>query len=72
MRRSPTTQFSGDRTDRSIRTSALNPLPVKETNWIPTAPGRDWFPYFRLYGPEASFFTERQNWELPAIERLDR
>ena len=42
----------------------------KETNWIPTAPGRDWFPYFRLYGPEAAFFTKREDWVLPAIERV--
>ncbi|MEU6506048.1 DUF1254 domain-containing protein [Streptomyces sp. NPDC046942] len=42
----------------------------KEGNWIPTAPGRGWFPYFRLYGPEKSFF-EKKRWELPAIERIN-
>ena len=25
-----------------------------ETNWIPTVPGRNWFSYFRLYGPPRS------------------
>jgi hypothetical protein len=42
----------------------------KEGNWIPTVPGRGWFPYFRLYGPENSFF-EKKTWELPAIEHID-
>ena len=34
----------------------------KETNWIPTASGRGSFPYFRLYGPEKTFFEK--TWKL--------
>ena len=37
-----------------------------EANWIPTVPGNDWFPYFRLYGPEEAFFDK--TWKLPDIE----
>jgi hypothetical protein len=39
----------------------------KESNWIQTASGRDWFPYFRLYGPEKTFFDK--TWKLPEIEK---
>lgn len=24
----------------------------KEANWVYTAPGKNWFPWFRFYGPE--------------------
>jgi hypothetical protein len=41
----------------------------KEANWVPTASGRDWFPYFRLYGPEKPFFDK--TWKLPDIERVN-
>jgi hypothetical protein len=27
----------------------------KEKNWIPTVPGKAWFPYFRLYSPKKAF-----------------
>jgi hypothetical protein len=36
------------------------------TNWIPTAKGRGWFAYFRLYYPEPPFFA--QTWRLPDLE----
>jgi hypothetical protein len=41
----------------------------KEANWIPTVPGRGWFPYFRLYGPEKPFVDK--TWKLPDIERVN-
>jgi hypothetical protein len=37
-----------------------------EKNWIPTAPGKGWFAYFRLYGPTEGYFN--QSWLLPDIE----
>lgn len=40
-----------------------------EANWIPTVAGHDWFPYFRLYGPEKPFFDK--TWKLPDIEPLN-
>jgi hypothetical protein len=41
----------------------------KEANWIQTAYGRGWFPYFRLYGPEKTFFDK--TWNLPDIEHVN-
>ena len=40
----------------------------KETNWIPTVTGEDWFPYFRFYGPQQSLFAK--TWKLPDIEMV--
>jgi hypothetical protein len=39
----------------------------REQNWIPTVPGRAWFPYFRLYSPKQAFLDK--TWVLPDIER---
>ena len=51
----------------TMRHSSVSPA-GKEANWIATVAGRDWFPYFRLYGPERAFFDK--TWKLPDIERL--
>jgi hypothetical protein len=37
-----------------------------ETRWIRTIPGRGWFVYFRIYGPEQPAFDG--SWQLPAFE----
>ena len=42
----------------------------KEQNWIPTIPGKAWFPYFRLYSPKPEFLDK--TWILPNIERKKR
>ena len=39
-----------------------------EKNWIPTVPGKAWFPYFRLYGPTEAHFD--RTWILPNIEKV--
>lgn len=39
----------------------------KETNWIYTARGKPWFPFFRFYGPEKAVFDK--TWRLPDMER---
>ncbi|WP_454564990.1 DUF1254 domain-containing protein [Pseudomonas sp. AIG] len=39
-----------------------------ESNWIPTS-GRDFFLFFRFYGPEQSVFDK--SFVLPDVERLD-
>jgi hypothetical protein len=39
----------------------------KEQNWIPTIPGKAWFPYFRLYSPKKEFLDK--SWVLPDIEK---
>jgi hypothetical protein len=46
------------------------PKPPKgrEANWIPTSPGKDWFPFFRFYGPDEPLI--RRTWKLPDIEKV--
>src|SRR5271170_1909738 len=39
-----------------------------EKNWIPTVPGKAWFPYFRLYGPTEAYFD--RTWVLPDFEKV--
>jgi len=39
----------------------------KESNWIQTAAGKAWFPYFRLYSPTQPFLD--QTWVLPDIKK---
>jgi len=39
----------------------------KEANWIYTAPGKKWYPWFRFYGPEWNGIFGK-NWKLPDIE----
>jgi hypothetical protein len=39
----------------------------REQNWIPTVPGRSWFPYFRFYSPKQAFLDK--TWVLPDIKR---
>jgi len=40
----------------------------KEANWVPTTPGKDYFLYFRLYGPKAPLFTK--TWRLNDVDRI--
>jgi hypothetical protein len=39
-----------------------------EKNWVPTLPGKAWFPYFRLYGPTKAHFD--RSWVIPDFEKL--
>jgi hypothetical protein len=43
--------------------------PGKETQWIKTIPGKGWFVYFRIYGPEAAAFNG--NWRPGDFEVKD-
>ena len=48
----------------------IGPTPPEadaRNNWIPTEPGRAWFPYFRLYSPKQAFLDG--TWVLPDIEK---
>jgi hypothetical protein len=44
------------------------PTGAPESNWIPTAPGRAWFTYLRLYAPLKPYFDA--SWKLPDIEAV--
>ena len=39
-----------------------------EKNWIPTVPGKAWFPYFRLYAPTEAHFD--RTWILSDLEKV--
>jgi len=39
-----------------------------EANWIPTVPDRNWFAYFRFYGPTQPYFD--RSWPLGDFERV--
>ena len=40
----------------------------KETNWLPTVPGKKFFLIFRFYGPQPALFD--QSWKLNDVEKL--
>jgi hypothetical protein len=42
--------------------------PGKEDVWIKTIPGKGWFVYFRIYGPEAPAFDG--TWKLNNIVEM--
>jgi hypothetical protein len=37
----------------------------RESNWIPTIPGKSWFPMVRLYGPLEPWFDG--SWRIPEV-----
>jgi len=56
--------------DRSIELYFGPRAPVgKEAQWIKTIPGKGWFTYFRIYGPQAPAFDA--TWNLPDIELVN-
>ena len=66
-----------DSYDQKVRKNAdgsvdvnFGPTPPagQESNWISTAPGKGWFPFFRFYGPEKPLFEK--TWKLPDIEKV--
>ena len=40
----------------------------KESNWLYTPEGKNWFPWFRFYGPEKAVLDK--SWNMPDIELL--
>ena len=40
----------------------------KENQWVKTIPGKGWFTYVRMYGPEKRLFDG--SYQLPDIEEL--
>jgi hypothetical protein len=45
-----------------------NPPDAPQTRWIKTTPGRGWFAYMRIYGPERAAFD--QSWKPGDFEDL--
>ena len=42
----------------------------KEANWLYTPEDKNWFPWFRFYGPEKA--VEDKSWKMPDIELVQR
>jgi hypothetical protein len=50
--------------------SAFRKRPAGQgANWIPTARGRGWFPWFRFYGPEKVLFEK--TWKSPDLQKVN-
>ena len=45
------------------------PADVPEANWVQTVPGKGWFIYLRLYGPEQPYFDK--TWKPGDLERIN-
>jgi hypothetical protein len=45
------------------------PADVPEQNWVQTTPGKGWFVYLRLYGPEQAYFDK--TWIPGDAEKLN-
>ena len=41
----------------------------KESNWVQTKPGEGWFPLFRTYGTQQSFFDK--TWKIGEFEKIN-
>jgi hypothetical protein len=46
------------------------PKDVPEANWVQTTPGKGWFVYLRLYGPEQPYFD--QTWIPGDLEMVEK
>ena len=40
-----------------------------EDRWVKTIPGRGWFVYFRIYGPQQPAFDG--SWQVPDFQAVD-
>ena len=72
------THLTVDSLDKAVRKSADGSVDIyvgpkaptgMEANWIYTPPEKDWYPWFRFYGPEKAIFDK--SWKLPDIERIN-
>jgi hypothetical protein len=72
------THITVDSLDKGVRKNADGSVdisvgpkasPGMESNWIYTPPGKNWYPWFRFYGPEKAILDK--SWRLPDIERMN-
>ena len=74
-----TTHLTVDSLDKAVQKNADGSVDIyvgpkapadKESNWIYTAPGKKWYPWFRFYGPEKAIFDK--TWKLPDFEMVEQ
>ena len=72
------TQLTVNSLDKGVRKNADGSVDIyvgpkaptgMEANWIYTPPEKNWYPWFRFYGPEKAIFDK--SWKLPDIERIN-
>ena len=72
------THLTVDSLDKAVRKNADGSVDIyvgpkapagMESNWIYTPPGKNWYPWFRFYGPEKAIFDK--SWKLPDIEKVN-
>jgi hypothetical protein len=72
------THLTVDSLDKALRKNADGSVDIyvgpkaptgMEANWIYTPPGKNWYPWFRFYGPQKAIFDK--TWRLPDIERVE-
>jgi len=72
------THLTVDSLDKGVRKNADGTVDIyigpkapagQEANWIYTPPGKNWYPWFRFYGPEKAILDK--SWRLPDIERIN-
>jgi len=57
-----------DSLDKGMRKNADGSPAGQESNWIYTPAEKNWFPWFRFYGPEKPLFDK--SWNMPDIEMV--
>jgi hypothetical protein len=71
------THLTVDSLDKGLRKNADGSVDIyvgpkapagMEANWIYTPPGKDWYPWFRFYGPQKAIFDK--SWKLPPFEKI--
>ena len=71
------THLTVDSLDKAVRKNADASVDIyigpkapagMESNWIYTPPGKNWYPWFRFYGPEKAIFEK--TWRLPDFEQV--
>src|SRR5271165_2505329 len=71
------THLTVDSLDRGLRKNADGSVDIyvgpkaptgMESNWIYTPPGKNWYPWFRFYGPQKAIFDK--TWKLRDFERV--
>jgi len=72
------THLTVDSLDNAVRKNADGSVDIyigarapagMAANWIYTPPGKNWYPWFRFYGPEKAIFDK--SWRLPDIEKIN-
>ena len=63
--------YDDSRSTRMARSTSISGRSAPagpESNWIETLPGKDFYPFFRFYGPTEGAFDG--SWKMPDVELM--